>query len=175
MIFSILLTMNVQPKQYHIKDNGTFPNSELPVLHYKKVLELPAMFPAVAIKRLFKEHNWTNNWRNGIFTFHHYHSNTHEALAVVKGFTTLQLGGDDGLKVMIEKGDVIIIPAGVAHRNLGHEKQVICVGGYPDGRSYDMNYGKTGERPGTDENIAAIPKPATDPVMGHDGGLPEIW
>lgn len=167
--------MKVQPEQYILKDNGIFPNSNLTVLHYKKVLNLPFLFPGLAIRRLFRKNGWTNNWRNGIYTCHHYHSVTHEAMAVCKGRTTLQLGGENGPTLQFEKGDVIIIPAGVAHKNLGKEKDVICIGGYPEGKDYDMNYGKPGERPHTDNNIADLPVPAKDPVYGAGAGLTEIW
>ncbi|MCD6011658.1 MAG: cupin protein [Flavipsychrobacter sp.] len=166
--------MKEKVKEYVLKDNGIFPNSVLPVLHYKHALQLPFLFPAAAAKAIFKRNGWTNNWRNGIYTFHHYHSNTHEAMAVIKGKTDLQLGGDDGITITIEKGDVVVIPAGVAHQNLGEEKDVICVGGYPGGREYDMNYGKEDERPFADKNIARLAIPYADPVFGKKG-LVEFW
>lgn len=165
----------IQPQLYFLKDNGIFPNSILPVLHYKNVLEIPALFPAAAVKNLFALHNWANSWRSGIFTYHHYHSITHEVLGVCKGRTKLLLGGDDGVTLEIETGDVLIIPAGVAHKNLGQEDDIVCVGAYPDGKDYDMNYGKPGERPATDENIRKVPTPETDPVYGEKNGLPKIW
>lgn len=166
---------SVKPQQYFLSDNGTFPNSHLPVLLYKNILRLPLLFPALAIKRLFSRNGWTNNWRNGIYTYNHYHSVTHEAMAVCKGDTTLQLGGEEGTLVSISKGDVIIIPAGVAHKNIGEEQDVICVGGYPGGKDFDMNYGREGERPQTDSIIAAVPLPSTDPILGENKGLAAIW
>jgi len=63
-------------------------------------------------------------------------------LGVCKGEPLLQLGGENGISLFIQQGDVLIIPAGVAHKNLGKENDLICVGAYPDGRDYDMNYGK---------------------------------
>src|SRR4051812_40962438 len=113
--------MKEYPIEYILKDNGVFPNSALPVLHYKQILNLPVIFPAAAIRALFKKNGWTNNWKKGIYTYHHYHSITHEVLGVVKGKTILQLGGDDGIKIVIEKGDVVVVPAGVAHKNLRRE------------------------------------------------------
>lgn len=169
------MMMKEKVKQYVLNDNGIFPNSALPVLHYKHVLQLPFLFPAVKVKAIFKRNGRTNNWRNGIYTFHHYHSNTHEAIGVIKGKTAIQLGGEDGINIDIEKGDVIIIPAGVAHKNLGEEKDVICIGGYPGGREYDMNYGKEGERPFADKRIARLAMPYADPVYGKKGGLVEFW
>jgi uncharacterized protein YjlB len=165
----------MEPVLYLLPENSIFPNSKLPVLHYRKAIDLPLLFPALTLRWIFRRHGWGNNWRSGIFTFHHYHSITHEVLGVVRGKTRLQLGGAEGIVISIEKGDVIVIPAGVAHRNLGKEKDVICVGGYPKGRDYDMNYGLPGERPAADRNIATLPIPLTDPVSGAKQGLPRIW
>ena len=167
--------MKVKPQQYFVTDDGIFPNSSLPIIFYPKVLELPRLFPALAVRTLFQKNNWANNWKQGIYTYHHYHSITHEVLGVCKGETLLLLGGEQGITLFIEEGDVLIIPAGVAHMNLGKEKDVICIGGYPGGKDYDMNYGKEGERPGPDENIAAVPLPQTDPVFGEKGDLLQIW
>ena len=161
--------------QYYLKDDGRFPNNDLPVLLYKRALKLPWLFKSRFVKRLLQKNHWTNTWRNGVYTFPHYHSNTHEVMAVIKGKTTLKLGGGDGHKVRIEKGDVILIPAGVAHMNLGKEKDVICVGGYPRGKDYDMNYGKPDERPRADEFISRVPIPSTDPVTGGRSPLKAIW
>lgn len=96
-------------------------------------------------------------------------------LGIYSGKTSVQLGGDNGQQLVLEKGDVLIIPAGVAHKNLGDEGDVGVIGAYPDGRDYDMNYGKPGERPATDMNIARIQLPAKDPVKGIFGALLKYW
>ena len=171
----IKINHSVKPELYFVKDDGIFPNNRLPILYYPEVLEFPKLFPAHAIKKLFQENNWGNNWKQGIYTYHHYHSITHEVLGVGKGETLLLLGGENGISILIQQGDVLIIPAGVAHINLGKENDVTCVGGYPDGRDYDMNYGKAGERPKARHNIASVPLPKTDPVFGKQGGLLEVW
>lgn len=160
---------------YNIKDNGIFPNSNLPIIVYKRVLNLPSLFASSAIRKLFKNNDWKNSWRSGIFEYHHYHSITHEVLGVCKGKTFLLLGGDSGVKLEVEKGDVIIIPAGVAHKNLGKENQITCIGAYPDGKDYDMNYGREGERPNADKRIANVPLPEKDPVFGTKGGIMLYW
>ena len=127
------------------------------------------------MRKLFQQNNWSNNWKQGIFTYHHYHSTTHEVLGICKGETLLQLGGEEGITLFIQRGDVLIIPAGVAHMNLGKENDISCVGGYPEGRNYDMNYGKLGERPKANHNIARVPLPKTDPVFGKRRGVIRIW
>ena len=88
-------------------------------------------------------------------------------LGIYSGKARVQLGNDAGPVILLEKGDVLIIPAGVVHKNLDEENDVGVVGAYPDGKDYDMNYGKPGERPGTDKNIAAVPLPKTDPLTGE--------
>jgi uncharacterized protein YjlB len=38
-----------------------------------------------------------------------------------------------------------------------------------------MNKGEEGERPQVDKNIATVPLPATDPLLGKEDGLTTIW
>jgi uncharacterized protein YjlB len=158
-----------------LRDDGVFPNSRLPALLYKGALDVPMFFSATHVQHIFENNGWSNCWDAGIFQYHHYHSITHEVLGIYKGHALVQLGGENGPKIKIEKGDVLVIPAGVAHKNLHDENDVGVVGAYPDGRDYDMNYGKTGERPDTDENIRALPVPASDPVLGKSDGLIKLW
>jgi uncharacterized protein YjlB len=124
---------------------------------------------------LIHANQWGNDWRNGIFTYHHYHSTAHEALLVYGGSAKVQLGGESGVIETIGAGDVIIIPAGVGHKNLGSSSDFHCVGAYPPRQNVDMNYGKAGERPRTDENIARVALPALDPVFGKSGPLIDHW
>jgi uncharacterized protein YjlB len=167
--------MKTAPEHFFVTDDGIFPNSHLPILYYPKAIDLPALFPALTLKKMFKQNNWTNNWKYGVYTYHHYHSTSHEVLGVCKGETLLQLGGEQGVILFIEKGDVLVIPAGVAHINLGEEKDVICVGGYHGGRDYDIKRGRKNERPRADKNIAEVPLPGTDPLFGRKGGLIDLW
>lgn len=70
---------------------------------------------------------------------------------------------------------MIVIPAGVAHKNLGSSADFTVVGGYPPGQDYDMQYGREGERPQADENIARVAHPDSDPLYGPQGPLPAHW
>src|SRR5262245_47563902 len=158
-----------------LKDSGTIPNSSLPVLIYQGALDLPKDDPASAIEALIHSNDWGNDWRNGLFTYHHYHSTAHEALLVFGGSARVQLGGESGVIETIDAGDVIIIPAGVGHKNLGSSEDFHVVGAYPPRQNVDMNYGKPGERPRVDENIARLALPASDPVFGKKGPLLDHW
>jgi uncharacterized protein YjlB len=162
-------------QKYFLKDDGRFPNNaSLPVLLYKHALELPGLFPGNFIAKLFEKNGWKNSWKDGIFDYHHYHSVTHEVLGVYRGKTTVLLGGTKGVELVLEKGDVLVIPAGVAHKNITPDSDFKCVGAYPGGKDYDINYGKIGERPKADQNIKKVPLPETDPVE-KEGALNKYW
>ena len=159
-----------------LDDDGTFPNNaRLPLLAYPGALRLPDRDPAAAIEALLRANGWGGSWRNGVYGFHHYHSTAHEVLGVYAGTAEVQLGGENGLVVSITRGDVVIIPAGVAHKNLGASRDFCVVGAYPPGQHTDMNYGQGGERPRADESIAAVPLPEMDPIYGDLGPLVERW
>ncbi len=135
-------TANIE--QLKLQDDGVFPNRRYPALLYKGVLDIPLLFPVAHVKHQFEKNGWSNSWDAGSFEYHHYHSITHEVLGIYKGHTQLQFGGPEGPKIFIEKGDVLVIPARVSHENLGRESAVGVFGAYPDGRDYDLNYGKLG-------------------------------
>ena len=159
-------------KQFHFKDDGKIPNSKYPLLVYKNAFSERNTAGAKWLEDTFASNNWTNSWRNGIYDFHHYHSTSHEVLGVYSGEALVHLGGEQGEKVNIKAGDIIIIPAGVGHKNLGSTDLGI-VGAYPDGRSWDINKGLAGERPAADKKIAALPIPEADPLSGKE--MPESW
>ncbi len=96
-------------------------------------------------------------------------------LAICAGHAEVQLGGPDGLRTTLRAGDVVVIPAGVAHKNLGSSSDFTVVGAYPEGQSYDMCYGKEGERPASDERIRNVPLPQFDPLVGRKGPLTQHW
>jgi uncharacterized protein YjlB len=158
-----------------LKDDGIFPNSRFPSLFYRKAVLLPKRDPAATFERLFGMNGWHGAWRNGIYSYHHYHSTAHEVLGVYRGSAKVQLGGDHGIIQEIHPGDVVIIPAGVAHKNLGSSGDFGVVGSYPEGQDWDMNFGSTGERPQADNNIARVTLPKMDPVYGAAGPLLPRW
>lgn len=61
-------------------DDGTFPNSRLPLLLYRQALLVPERELAATVEELFGANGWQGSWRNGIYPYHHYHSTAHEVL-----------------------------------------------------------------------------------------------
>jgi uncharacterized protein YjlB len=159
-----------------LQDDGQFPNNaKLPLLIYKGVLHLHPNDEPESVIELFKRNNWTNSWKDGIFHYHHYHSNAHEVLGIFCGKADVQLGGPEGVIAELVRGDVIVIPAGVAHKCIAASRDFLCVGAYYAGRDYDIKYGKPEERPQADENIARVPTPVEDPLLGEEGLLKTYW
>lgn len=167
---------NLNITRHLLSDDGTFPNNALlPLLIYPKVIHFGKDDNERIVKEIFESNGWTNSWKDGIYDYHHYHSTAHEVLGIISGSARIQFGGASGISVFLEKGDVVVIPAGVAHKNLDSDDDFLCVGAYPEGQQYDMNYGKEGERPQTDNNIKALPLPEADPIYGMNGPLIKNW
>jgi uncharacterized protein YjlB len=139
-----------------------------PVLIYHGV-DGVADGPDVA-RELFAAHGWGGSWVDGVFDFHHFHSTSHEALAVVAGAATLELGGPQGEAFDVAAGDVLVLPAGTGHRRRGARDGFTVVGAYPSGQEdYDLLRGDDpDEVAAARERIAALPAPDSDPV-GGDG------
>ena len=156
---------------YRFADDGRFPNSALPVLVYRQALPPD---PA-AMERVFAAHDWSNGWRDGIFDYRHFHSTAHEVLGIAAGAVRVAFGGPSGQEVTVRAGDVVAIPAGVAHRNMGQSADLLVVGAYPGGSGYDIRRGDPAEHAAAVRAIAAVPLPKSDPVLGHDGGLRRRW
>ncbi|KQN69979.1 cupin domain-containing protein [Devosia sp. Leaf64] len=156
----------------HFADDGTFPNNSLPVIIYRRAVAEPS---PEAMEALFDQNGWPIAWRYGVYDFHHFHSTAHECLGVARGSARLQFGGPEGRVFEVVAGDVIVLPAGVGHKNLGSSADFLVVGAYPPGMSADLLKGEPGERPGADERIAQAALPKTDPVGGQAGPLLSKW
>lgn len=146
-----------------VAESDRFPNSRLAVLVYLGAVRAKDL--ADAIERRFASHGWKPAWRAGLYDFHHYHSTAHEVLGVFRGEASVRLGGPKGKLVQLSAGDVLVLPAGVAHKNERHSSNFSVVGAYPVGTSWDMKYGKPGERPATDRNITNTAVPGADPLQ----------
>lgn len=165
---------NVQT--FHLEDDGVFPNNpRWPLLIYPEAAALGDADPAASVEDLFQKHGWGRLWRNGVYSFHHYHSNSHEVLGVFRGTARVQFGGPNGVTIDMHPGDVAVLPAGTAHCNLGSSADLGVVGGYPPGNGYDICRGTPGERARAISNIERVEKPNSDPVFGRHGGLHDYW
>jgi uncharacterized protein YjlB len=167
-----------------IGESGSFPNNHnLPLILYREAAAAEKEGKgsntserlALLFESLFSGNDWPPAWRDGIYPYHHYHSTAHEALAVFSGSATVQFGGDGGPVMEAGPGDVVVIPAGVAHKLLSSEGELGIVGAYPEGQSPDMQYGKDGERPASDKRIAAVRLPRLDPVAAESGPVATHW
>jgi uncharacterized protein YjlB len=162
----------VAPETHLFEDDGAFPNSRLPVLIYH---EVEAAHDAASCEELFDSNGWVPDWRDGIFSFHHFHSITHEVLGIVGGTATVKLGGPSGRSFEIGAGDVLVLPAGTGHCNEGSSPDLLVIGAYPDGMPWDLRRGDPAEHDDSVANISAVPLPDADPVEGPDGPLTRLW
>lgn len=170
------INKNAEIVSIQFEENNSFPNnSKFAVLIYKNIFDFEAADPALTIEKLFTKNNWGGMWRNGIYSFQHYHSNAHEALGVYGGWAEVQLGGPGNKILRIEKGDLVILPAGIAHKKIDSGDGFAVVGAYPSGQSPDMNYGKAEELDLAKLKIAKVELPLTDPVFGKNGKIFEFW
>ncbi|MDR3529268.1 MAG: cupin domain-containing protein [Rhodopila sp.] len=161
-----------EPLTFTFDDDGTIPNSRLPLLVYRGVV--PA--DPSAIERVFAANRWPPAWRNGVHPFHHFHSTAHEALGVARGEVSVLFGGPGGRVLTVRAGDVVVVPAGVAHCNQGQSNDLLIVGAYPDNApNPDLRRGKAAEHDAAARAVGEVPLPPVDPVEGVDGALPKLW
>lgn len=165
----------VEPETFLFRDDGRFPNSKLPLLLYRHAVQSEETDLAAALQRCFAANDWTNSWRNGVYSFVHYHSTSAEVLGVYRGSAQIQVGGEQGKTFEVAAGDVIVIPAGVPHKNLACSSDFSVVGAYPEGRNWDVLRGLKGERPEADRKIASLRLPENDPLYGANGPLKHLW
>ena len=159
------------PETFRFADDGVIPNSTLPLLLYRTVL--PA--DPAAMERTFMTNFWSGGWRNGIFPFHHFHSKAHEVLGIASGHATVLFGGPEGQAVVVQAGDVVVIPAGVGHCRQAGSADLLVVGAYPDGADFDTCRGEPARAERVRRAIAAVRLPRCDPVAGALGPLLRLW
>lgn len=109
----------------------------------------------------------------------HFHSNTHEVLCVCSGRAKLCFGGEENpgrVEPVVQAGDVIVLPAGMAHRLLDDTStgsRFEMVGSYPNGCDWDMCYGREGEERQV-EGIVSVPWFDRDPIYGDHGPVLDV-
>jgi uncharacterized protein YjlB len=172
ILVAVAFRSGVTLETHVFEDDGAIPNSPLPVLIFHEVAD--ATDPA-SCERLFASNGWRGAWRNGIYPFHHFHSTAHEVLGIVAGAATVALGGPNGRRFEVATGDVLVLPAGTGHCNLGAGGDLLVVGAYPDGMRWDLRRGDPREHDEVLANITAVPLPSADPVGGLGGPLIALW
>jgi len=143
-------------------------------------LDWPWSYPAVLctvvlvcvlIYARFRRNDWLNNWRElGVYDYFHYHSTSHEVLGMARGSITLRLGGEGGTVLTMRPGDVLVLPAGTSHTRLDNSPDSHMVGGYPDGRDWDLirdEQVSEADFRAAIKLIGSLPIPARDPATGE--------
>jgi uncharacterized protein YjlB len=160
---------------YRFADDGVVPNNPvLPLVVYRRALAEGGDC-AAACERLFEQNGWPDAWRNGIYAHHHYHSTAHEVLGIAAGNARVRLGGENGQTVELRTGDVVVIPAGIAHKRESASADLLVIGAYPRGQSPDLCRAEADSHDRALGHIAAVPLPAADPVTGRADPLLECW
>lgn len=150
-------------------------NAACPLLLYPQVLAADSADQASAFEHLFGSHGWRDSWRNGVFPYHHFHSTAHEVLGIFSGAVEVQFGGEGGVCLTARRGDVVVVPAGVAHKKLSSRGTLGVVGAYPVGQSPDLCVVGETDYQRAAHNVSEVPLPRRDPVFGAGGPLFEHW
>jgi uncharacterized protein YjlB len=148
-------------------------NPRLPVLIYPKAIAVLDSDPAALFEKTFSANGRPPQWRYGVYSYHHYHTEGHEVLGIASGQARLMLGGPDGHVLEVSSGDVLLLPAGTGHCNLDSSEDFLVVGAYPPGQHADI----CREAP-TKAQLASIdtlPFPEQDPVQGLRGAVHQYW
>lgn len=115
----------------------------------------------------------TPETRNGVYTFHHYHSTADEVLGFAKGQARLVLGGEQREEILVHAGDVALLPTGTGHCELESSDDFMVIGAHPPDQTFDIcRSARTREMA---QRMARLPFPQTDPVYGHGGPLGTLW
>ena len=163
-------------EEHFFADDGRVPNNpSLPLIVYRSALESGPRC-AADCEALFADNGWSGAWRNGIYrapplSQHRARGARHRGRvgsgcgSAAKTATTVEL----------HAGDVVVIPAGVAHKNEGASPDLLVVGAYPGGKSPDMCTPAAQQCERALRNVREVPLPASDPVYGGPGPLIERW
>ena len=168
------MTLSSSIETHFFADDGTVPNSRLPLVLYRGALGGEGDL-ARRCEEMFEANGWPGAWRNGIYGHHHYHSTAHEVLGIARGSARVRLGGDNGATVELREGDVVVIPAGVAHKRESASADLLVIGSYPQGQRPDICRAEVGAHDRASANVSQVALPASDPVTGRADPLIDCW
>ncbi|KAH0384593.1 hypothetical protein KCU92_g4317, partial [Aureobasidium melanogenum] len=165
--------------KHQIPAHGLTPNTSIqnkPLLLYRSAFQTNTSASQIE-EHLSKVGVVDPAWRYTMYSTSHFHSTSHEVLAICNGEAKLCFGHEDNpsrVEETLKQGDVVVVPAGVAHRLLEDIKGGFeMVGSYPRGLSWDMCYGKKGEESKI-EGIEKLGWFEKDPVYGEGGPATEV-
>ncbi|KAF5521620.1 Uncharacterized protein CGCA056_v006361 [Colletotrichum aenigma] len=162
----------IQPETYLVKRTEHCPNSDFPVLVYRGVLGTGDELDEDEVSEKLQQYGWVK--KVGIF----------------QGRSELVFGegGSDpagsGVRCWVRPGDVVVVPAGVAHASVADEKaapgekEYRYVGVYPEESPQwrsEMGRKPLQEKQGLVEEVEGVGLPRMDPLYGVDGPLIKIW
>lgn len=180
MVAKVTPFKDIRVLRHHIPAHGLIPNSSIqnkPLLIYQNAFSSPSISASQIESHLSSIGVVKPQWRYTMYSASHFHSTSHELLGISNGEARICFGHEDNPKKVEEilrKGDVVIIPAGVAHRLLEDlTGEFEMVGAYPVGCSWDMCYGKSGEEQKI-EKIRSLSWFNKDPLYGDDGPAMDV-
>ncbi|MCD2425876.1 hypothetical protein LQ567_24040 [Niabella pedocola] len=162
------------PDIFYFRKDNLIPNSPHPLLVYRTFFDKESDACENWLKKKFTAHQWFLFAGVPPLDVPFYYMNTHVVLGVCAGAAKWQLGGTLGLTMVIEKGDVLVIPAGVGLQHLESSADFKITGA----SALDVVPKIRKEASGNSKDpgrVADVPIPETDPVLGMDDGLLTIW
>lgn len=175
---SITPLSKLRVSSHVIPAHGLIPNTSIqgkPFLIYHSAF-IPPASPSKIESHLEATGVVVPQWRYTMYSTSHFHSTSHEVLCVSSGSAKLCIGGEDNpdrVEPVVERGDVMIMPAGVSHRLLEDKGGFQMVGSYPRGCNWDMCYGKGGEESKV-EGIKNVEWFRRDPIYGDEGPVLQL-
>ncbi|KAK9425676.1 hypothetical protein SUNI508_03037 [Seiridium unicorne] len=171
---------SLRVSKHQIPAHQLIPNTSVqqkPLFHYHGIF--PHSISASAMESHLSSVGVVEpQWRYTMYSTTHFHSTSHEVLCISSGKATLCFGGEDNpgrVELEAQKGDMLVVPAGVGHRLLKEEggEGFEMVGSYPKGYNWDMCYGKKGEEAKV-KSIERIPWFTKDPAYGDQGPVLDV-
>jgi uncharacterized protein YjlB len=165
---------DIKVSQHYIPAWQRIPNTSIqnkPLLIYHSAFIASASQLSARLKEI---NEVVPQWQYPMYRRGHFHSTSHEVLGVISGRAFLCFGGEQNpmrVQPWVQAGDLIVVPAGVAHQLLQDpDGDFSMLGSYPQGKHWDMCYGVESE----DEAkiTKAIAQQAwfdRDPLYGDDG------